>query len=109
MVPNGNKAKRPLFVNHIAKKIQMVKLTIIIRGGSRDFEKGGGGLYVSSMFYLIGYFIRHLKMAINHFFFNRSFCSQDFFYFASSFTEQFLFFDDRMTQGISKEENGNKK
>ena len=28
-----------------------------------------------NLFYLTGYFMRPLKMAINHFFFNRSFCS----------------------------------
>ena len=53
--------------------------------------------------------MKPLKMAINHFFFNRSFCSQDFFYFASSFTAQFLFFDVRMTQEISKGQIGNDK
>ena len=57
-----------------------------------------------NFFYLTGYFMKPLKMAINHFFFNRSFCSQDFFYFANSFTGQFLFFDVRMTQEISKGE-----
>ena len=31
-----------------------------------------------TLFYLTGYFMT-LKMAINHIFFNRSFCSQDFF------------------------------
>ena len=31
-----------------------------------------------NLFYLTGYFINPLKTAINHFFFNRSFCSQDF-------------------------------
>ena len=44
-----------------------------------------------NLFYLTGYFVKPLKMTINHFFFNRSFYSQDFFYFASSFTAQFLF------------------
>ena len=39
-----------------------------------------------NFFYLTGYFMKTLEMAINHFFLNRSFCSQDFFYFASSFT-----------------------
>ena len=41
---------------------------------------------VGLLFYLTGYFMKPLKMAINHFFFSRSFCSQDFFYLASSFT-----------------------
>ena len=58
-----------------------------------------------NLFYLTGYFMK--KIAINHFFFNRYFCSQDFFYFASSFTAQFLFFDVKMTQEISKGEIGN--
>ena len=62
-----------------------------------------------TFFYLTGYFMKPLKMAINHFFFNRSFCSQDIFYFTSSFTEQLLFFDVRMTQEISKGEIGNNK
>ena len=44
-----------------------------------------------TLFYLTGYFMT-LKMAVNHFFFSRSFCSQDSFYFASLFTAQFLFF-----------------
>ena len=52
--------------------------------------------------------MKPMKIAINHFFFNRSFCSQDF-YFPSSFTAQFLFFDVRMTQEISKGEIGNNK
>ena len=62
-------------------------------------------------FYLNGYLMKPLKMAINHFFFNISFCSQDFFffYFSSSFTAQFLFFDVRMAQEISKGETGNDK
>ena len=61
-------------------------------------------------FFLTGYFMKPLKMAINYFFFNRSFCSQDFyFYFSSSFTAQFLFFDVRMTQEISKGEIENDK
>ena len=47
--------------------------------------------------YLTGYFMKPLRMAINHFFFSRSFCSQDFFYFGSLFTAQFLFFDVRIT------------
>ena len=62
-----------------------------------------------NLFYLKGYFLKPLKMAINHILFDRSFCSQDFFYFASSFTTQFLFFDVRMTQEISKGEIGNDK
>ena len=63
-----------------------------------------------NLLYLTGYFMKPLKMAINHFFFNKSFCSQDFFFhFASSFTAQFLFFDVRMTQEISKVEIGNDK
>ena len=33
-----------------------------------------------NFFYLTGYFMKSLKMAINHFFFNKSFCSQDFFF-----------------------------
>ena len=41
--------------------------------------------------YLTGYFMKPLKMAINHFFFNSSFCSQDFFYLASSFVHKFCF------------------
>ena len=60
-----------------------------------------------TLFYLTGYFMKPLKMTINHFFFNRSFSSQDFFYFASSFTAQFLVFDVKMTQEISKGEIGN--
>ena len=51
--------------------------------------------------------MKPLEMAINHFFFNRYFFSQDFFYFASSFTAQCLFFDVRMTEEASKEEIGN--
>ena len=61
-----------------------------------------------TLFYLTGYFMT-LKVAINHFFFNRSFSSQDLFYFTSSFTAQFLFFDVRLTQEISKGEIGNNK
>ena len=53
--------------------------------------------------------MKPLKIAVNHFFFNRSFCSQDFFYFANSFTAQFLFFDVRMTQENWKGEIGNDK
>ena len=34
-----------------------------------------------NLFYLRGHFMKPLKMAINHFFFNRSFCSQDLFLF----------------------------
>ena len=33
-----------------------------------------------TLFYLTGCFMKPLKIAINHFFFNRSFCSQDFFF-----------------------------
>ena len=62
-----------------------------------------------TLFYLTGYFMKPLKMAINHFFFSRSFCSQDTFYFASSFTAQLLFFDVRMRQEISKGEIGDDK
>ena len=63
-----------------------------------------------NLFYLMDYFMKPLKMAINHFFFNRSFSSLDFFfYFASSFTAQFLFFDVRMAQEIPKGETGNNK
>ena len=34
-----------------------------------------------NLFYLTGYFTKPLKMAINHFFFNRPFCSQFYFLF----------------------------
>ena len=59
---------------------------------------------------MAGYFIKGIKMTINCFFLNRSFCSHVFFYFASSFAAQFLLFDIRMTQEISKGEirNGNR-
>ena len=60
-------------------------------------------------FYLTGYFMKLLKMAINHFFFSSSFYSKDFFYFASLFTAQFLIFNVRITQEISKGEIGNDK
>ena len=33
-----------------------------------------------TLFYLTDYFIKPLKMSIKHFFFNRSFYSQDFFF-----------------------------
>ena len=62
-----------------------------------------------TLFYLTGYFMKPLKIVLNHFFFNRSFCSQDCFYFASLFTAQFLFFDVTMMQEISKGEIGNEK
>ena len=31
--------------------------------------------------FITGYFIKPFKMTVTHFFFNRSFCSQDFFLF----------------------------
>ena len=33
-----------------------------------------------TLFYLTGYSVKPLKITINHFFFNRSFCSQYFFF-----------------------------
>ena len=60
--------------------------------------------------FITGYFIKPFKMTMNHFFFNRSFCSQDFvFYFPSSFAVQFSFFVIRMMPEISKGEIGNGK
>ena len=57
-----------------------------------------------TMFYkrLFSKTLENVKMIINHFFFNRSFCSQDFFYLVSSFAVQFSLFDIRMTEEISK-------
>ena len=54
------------------------------------------------------YIIKPLKMSVNHFFFNRFFCSQYFFLFFS-FAEQFTLLDIRMIQEISKGEIGNGK
>ena len=62
-----------------------------------------------TVFYLAGYFMKPVEMAVNNFLFNRSFCSQDFFYFARSFTAQFLVFDVMMPQEISRGETGNDK
>ena len=56
--------------------------------------------------FLAVYFMT-LKIAYNHFFFNRSFCWQYFFYFVSLFTAHFLFFDVRMMQKILKVETRN--
>ena len=62
-----------------------------------------------NLFHLTGYFMKPLKMAINHFSSIGIFVHKTFFYFASLFIAQLLFFDVRMTQEISKEEIGNNK
>ena len=56
--------------------------------------------------FITGYFIKPFKIMLNHFFFNRSFCSLDLVYFASSFAVLSLLFDIRMEQELSKGEIG---
>ena len=56
---------------------------------------------IQTLFYLTDY-PTTLKMAINHLFYSRSFCSQDFIYFTSSFTTQFLFFDQDEARNIKR-------